>query len=194
MKADKDHIRSIISMQDVMGLYNLRPHHRNVYPCPFHAEKTPSLYAYDGDRGFYCFGCGAGGSIFDFVQRMNDCDFPAALDFICDNFGIPNDNETTPQQRREFARSLQERQKAAQERQQRIEAGKYAYRRLCEYRLFLAEQKGCSPERCHMMEYVEYLLGVYLADMEGMGRDFTDVDGWMKEVRGRLAVAGLVGK
>jgi hypothetical protein len=33
--------------------------------CPFHTEVEPSLHVYDGDRGWFCFGCGRGGSIID---------------------------------------------------------------------------------------------------------------------------------
>jgi Bifunctional DNA primase/polymerase, N-terminal/CHC2 zinc finger len=34
--------------------------------CPFHQEVEPSLHCYEGDRGWYCFGCGRGGTIIDF--------------------------------------------------------------------------------------------------------------------------------
>lgn len=41
--------------------------------CPFHDDRTPSLHAYDDpDRGWTCFGCGAGGSIIDFASRLWD--------------------------------------------------------------------------------------------------------------------------
>ena len=34
--------------------------------CPFHDDATPSLHVYeDAQRGWYCFGCGRGGSIYD---------------------------------------------------------------------------------------------------------------------------------
>lgn len=33
--------------------------------CPFHDDRTPSLHAYPGDRGWSCFGCGRGGTIID---------------------------------------------------------------------------------------------------------------------------------
>lgn len=39
--------------------------------CPFHADSTPSLHAYDDpERGFTCFGCGRAGSIIDFGAAL----------------------------------------------------------------------------------------------------------------------------
>ena len=38
--------------------------------CPFHREKTPSFHV-DRDKGlFYCFGCGKGGDVYNFVMDM----------------------------------------------------------------------------------------------------------------------------
>ena len=35
--------------------------------CPFHDDTTPSLQVYDDpQRGWYCYGCGRGGSVYDF--------------------------------------------------------------------------------------------------------------------------------
>lgn len=39
--------------------------------CPFHQDKTPSFYIFDGGRRWICFGCGAGGDVFDYVQRLH---------------------------------------------------------------------------------------------------------------------------
>lgn len=39
--------------------------------CPFHADRSPSFTIFaDGER-FHCFGCGASGDVFDFVQRLH---------------------------------------------------------------------------------------------------------------------------
>ncbi len=46
------------------------PRHRKVR-CPFHQDGTPSLHVYDDPRrGWYCFGCGRGGSIYDFAASL----------------------------------------------------------------------------------------------------------------------------
>jgi DNA primase len=48
--------------------------------CPFHEEKTPSFHV-DPSRGFFhCFGCQAGGDVFDFLQRVEALDFPEAVE------------------------------------------------------------------------------------------------------------------
>jgi hypothetical protein len=39
--------------------------------CPFHEDRTPSLHVYDDpERGWYCFGCGRGGSIYDLAALL----------------------------------------------------------------------------------------------------------------------------
>lgn len=57
--------------------------------CPFHSEKTPSFNVNPGRGLFHCFGCGAGGSIFDFVMRIEGCGFPEAVRVVAEKSGIP---------------------------------------------------------------------------------------------------------
>ena len=57
--------------------------------CPFHNEKTPSFFV-SPDRGsYYCFGCGAKGDIFTFVQEFEGLDFRGALKLLANRAGIP---------------------------------------------------------------------------------------------------------
>ena len=56
--------------------------------CPFHNEKTPSFLV-SPDRGsYYCFGCGAKGDIFTFVQEFEKVDFKEALSLLADRAGV----------------------------------------------------------------------------------------------------------
>ncbi|MEK6408278.1 MAG: DNA primase [Acidobacteriota bacterium] len=57
--------------------------------CPFHSEKTPSFTVHSGKGLFKCFGCGVGGSIFDFVMRIEGCGFPEAVRIVAQKSGIP---------------------------------------------------------------------------------------------------------
>ncbi|MEI6280721.1 MAG: DNA primase [bacterium] len=57
--------------------------------CPFHNEKTPSFFI-SPDRGtYYCFGCGASGDIFSFVQEFEGLDFKGSLRLLADRAGVP---------------------------------------------------------------------------------------------------------
>jgi hypothetical protein len=39
--------------------------------CPFHEDRTPSLHVYERpEQGWYCFGCGRGGSIYDLAAEL----------------------------------------------------------------------------------------------------------------------------
>jgi len=56
--------------------------------CPFHSEKTPS-FTVDPERGFfYCFGCHAGGDVFDFVQRADGLSFGEARKELAERAGV----------------------------------------------------------------------------------------------------------
>jgi len=56
--------------------------------CPFHNEKTPSFFV-SPDRGsYYCFGCGAKGDIFTFVEEFEGLDFKGALKILAEKAGI----------------------------------------------------------------------------------------------------------
>lgn len=56
--------------------------------CPFHEEKTPSFIVNPTRQTFKCFGCGAGGDVFTFVQLREKVDFPEARRILAERAGI----------------------------------------------------------------------------------------------------------
>lgn len=56
--------------------------------CPFHKEKTPS-FTCNSEKGlFYCFGCQAGGDIFDFLMKIENLSFNEALEKLAGQAGL----------------------------------------------------------------------------------------------------------
>lgn len=43
--------------------------------CPFHNEKSPSCFFYTETNSFYCYGCGVGGNVINYTQKINGAAF-----------------------------------------------------------------------------------------------------------------------
>ena len=56
--------------------------------CPFHNEKSPSFSVAPHKQMYYCFGCGAGGNVFTFVQNYENYSFPEAIKYLADKAGV----------------------------------------------------------------------------------------------------------
>lgn len=56
--------------------------------CPFHNEKTPSFSVSPGKQMYYCFGCGAGGSVITFLMQYENATFSEAIKMLADRAGI----------------------------------------------------------------------------------------------------------
>ncbi|MGD7707260.1 DNA primase [Microlunatus sp. Y2014] len=56
--------------------------------CPFHDEKTPSFQVTPAKGLFYCFGCGEGGDVITFVQKVDNLSFAEAVQRLADKVGV----------------------------------------------------------------------------------------------------------
>ncbi len=66
--------------------------------CPFHNEKTPSFFISPERDSYYCFGCGAKGDIFTFVEHFEGLDFFGALKMLAEKTGVTLDRGTFDRQ------------------------------------------------------------------------------------------------
>ena len=67
--------------------------------CPFHTEDTPSFHVLTTRGMFKCFGCGQGGDVFSFVQKIRGVDFKEALGFLADRAGVTLGTMTAEEKR-----------------------------------------------------------------------------------------------
>jgi DNA primase len=90
---DRSVIREIHSRVDIAGVIgsyvSLKKRGNDLVGlCPFHGEKTPSLHVHP-DRGFFkCFGCGVGGDVLTFVQKIENVPFGDAIRMLASKAGI----------------------------------------------------------------------------------------------------------
>lgn len=83
-----DDIKRDHPMPEVVRQYGIEINHAGFCRCPFHNERTASMKIYA--QSFYCFGCGAGGDVIDFVRLYERCDFKTAFRMLGGEF----DNHT----------------------------------------------------------------------------------------------------
>lgn len=64
--------------------------------CPFHKEKSPS-FSVNSEMGLYkCFGCGEGGDVINFLQKIEGLDFPKALELAAQKAGVTIKRKYSP--------------------------------------------------------------------------------------------------
>ena len=88
--ADVSAIRDKIRIEDLVGDYvQLRRAGADSLKglCPFHDEKSPSFHVRPNHGHFHCFGCGEGGDVYAFVQKIEHVSFVEAVELLADRIG-----------------------------------------------------------------------------------------------------------
>jgi DNA primase len=112
-----EEVRSRADIVEVIGAHvRLKRVGRNFTGlCPFHTEKTPS-FSVNRERGFFhCFGCGAGGTVFNFLMRMDGLTFPEAVRSLAQRYGVELPERAEPGMERGERESLQRANQVAAE-------------------------------------------------------------------------------
>jgi DNA primase len=66
--------------------------------CPFHSEKTPSFSVSSSKQIFNCFGCGVGGNVITFIQRIEKMEFIEAVKLLAERAGVQLEEDKDPKQ------------------------------------------------------------------------------------------------
>ena len=113
-------IRSRLSSREVLEFYGFDVDRAGFCHCPFHqGDNTGSLKVYDGNKGWHCFGCGAGTSVIDFVMKYFGLSFYDAEKKLNEDFrmGLPIGDRLSDEQWNEAKRKAAERKKLQAERE-----------------------------------------------------------------------------
>lgn len=99
---------------DVVGRYvQLKRQGREMVGlCPFHSERSPSFSVNPEKGAWYCHGCGEGGSIFKFLEKIEGLSFPQAVKKLGEEVGIQvvaDEKKDPAAERRDALRELLER-------------------------------------------------------------------------------------
>lgn len=157
---DIELVRASVSMRDLAGMYGYKPNRTGKIICPFHDDKDPSMQLYKGDRGYYCFVCKEGGSIFNFVMKHDGLEFEPAVRHIAELFGIAISDKGKPLSESDHKRI----ERLRRERQAAKDAEKRAKQeltgisdKLVRLQNFQAEFEPLSDAWCEVTEVIERL-------------------------------------
>jgi DNA primase len=102
--------------------------------CPFHDERTPSFSVDAREKLYYCFGCEAGGDVFQFVQEKEGLAFPESVERLAERFGVELELE-------------QEDPQAEEQRKRRTRLGELLERTATFYTTYLWESEEAAKAR-----------------------------------------------
>ncbi len=193
-----EQLKSQLNIVDVVGQY-VRLKRQGAGPryvglCPFHSEKTPSFGVNSALQYYKCFGCEAGGNVFNFVMEHDRLTFPEALKTLAERYGIPmpmQQRDDDPAAR-EYSALLEMHEMAAELFQENLrgakgkEAMEYLAKRgvstdaISEFRMGLSDRSGQELVQ-HLQKY-----GAALMEKSGLVARRQESAGFYDRFRGRL--------
>lgn len=86
----KEEVRQAADIVEVVGEHVKLKRSGSGYTglCPFHNEKSPSFHVTPRMGIYKCFGCGAGGDVFQFVMQMDGVGFTEAIRTLAEKYNI----------------------------------------------------------------------------------------------------------
>lgn len=119
-----EEVRHRTNIVDIIGQYvQLKKSGKNYMGlCPFHEERSPSFSVAEDKQIFHCFGCGKGGTVFNFLQEIEGISFPESVKRVADlehlsvdfDWSEPREVADTPPENQQRRSLLQLHSKAAE--------------------------------------------------------------------------------
>jgi len=83
-------VKELVDLVQLMGEYTtMRKSGANFSACcPFHQERTPSMYVYPAQGSYHCFGCGAHGDAISLIRDKERLEFADAIEFLARRVGV----------------------------------------------------------------------------------------------------------
>ena len=135
-----------LTMKEVIEKYYTTDIKKGMCLCPFHKEKTPSMKIFDGKKGFYCFGCGTGGNVINFVEKYFDLNYKEAVVRLDYDFSLGIFVKPTLKQRRKMSNEMKAK-KAAKEEDEKLRCiSRYNYFALCTFLNWLRSNNGLNSD------------------------------------------------
>ncbi|MFD2305699.1 DNA primase [Enterococcus termitis] len=106
-----EEVRQRTNIVDVVGQYvQLKKSGKNYMGlCPFHEERSPSFSVAEDKQIFHCFGCGKGGTVFNFLQEIEGISFPESVKRVAELEQIPVSVDWTNTYEADTTESIQNR-------------------------------------------------------------------------------------
>ncbi|MBK8078207.1 MAG: DNA primase [Kineosporiaceae bacterium] len=156
--------------------------------CPFHDEKTPSFHVRPQVGMWHCFGCGEGGDVIDFVQKVDHLAFAESVERLAARLGYEVHYED------DDGRASSARREGAGQRQRLVEAHRVAMQ-------YYAEQLATSPDALAGRTFlIERGFDRSAAEQFGIGFAPRSGEALLRHLRGRsfteeeLVASGLAGR
>lgn len=157
---NKDEIKEQYSMADVVAMYGMRPDRIGMIRCPFHSgDRDPSMKIYK--RDYHCFGCGANGDIFDFIQGMDNLTFREAFAMLGGSYEHTKES-VFRMYHAQKKRDMQEKQKLIAERNRKLNCVLISI-----YRKWIIKLEPFSDAWCDCQNALVNQIGVF-EEMNGL--------------------------
>lgn len=90
-QSDVEELKAKLDIVEVVsGYVSLKPASAGAFKglCPFHSEKSPSFNVRSTPAFYHCFGCGAGGDVYKFIQEIEHVGFTEAIEKLAEKSGF----------------------------------------------------------------------------------------------------------